>query len=67
MTQGMEQLPYKGRQRELGLFSLEKGKLKGDLIVAFLYLKGGYKKEGTGQYLLQEDKGKWFQTKRGEI
>ena len=40
MTQGMEHLPYKDR------FSLEKRRLQGDLVVAFLYLKGSYKKEG---------------------
>jgi len=40
MIQGVEYLPYKSRLRELKLFSLEKIRLQGDLIVAFQYLKG---------------------------
>ena len=45
MIQGMKQLPHEDRLRELGLFNLEKRRLQGDLLVAFLYLKGSCKKE----------------------
>lgn len=46
MVQEAEHPPYKDRLIELELFSLDKGRLRGDLKVVFHYVTGGYKKEG---------------------
>ena len=47
---GLEHLSCEDRLRQLGLFSLEKRRLQGDLTAAFQYLKGAYKKAGGGLF-----------------
>ncbi|GAB0204448.1 mitochondrial enolase superfamily member 1 [Grus japonensis] len=48
MIRGLEHLSYEDKLRELELFILEKRRLWGDLIAAFQYLKGAYKKAREG-------------------
>ena len=50
MIKWLEHPSYEEGLRELGLFSLEKSRLHGDLIAAFQYLKGAYKKDGESLF-----------------
>ena len=70
MIRGLEHLRYEDRLRELGLFSLEKRRLWGDLTAAFLYLKRAYKQEWSQLFERVDNsrtRGNGFKLKEGRF
>ncbi|GAB0178251.1 mitochondrial enolase superfamily member 1 [Grus japonensis] len=68
IIRGLEHLSYEDRLRELGLFSLQKRRLQADLIVAYQYLKGAYRKAGEGLFMREcsdRTRGNGFKLKEG--
>ena len=70
VIRGLWHLSFEDRLRKLGLFSLAKIRLWGNLTVAFQYLKGAYKQEGDWLFTWYDSdrtEGNGFKLKEGRF